>query len=181
MDDQLSQREKSIPDKMDIEGLVKKDAEKFNTIYYKSFKTIKKSIGIEGFILTWAFIEEIMLPSLIRWIAHRLKMKEMPNIKKMTASQLIATYYFISHDLTLYKNLLRANSMRNDIIHGVYGESGSNKTVEEYNRSKEYLLNDVAVPILERFSGNPIVPVLTLYSQGWNECRDKIIAIIKSK
>ena len=105
-----------------------------------------------SFLLSWALIEQIILPNLIRFIAHRLKIKELPDIKKLNTSQLISGYYFLSQDEKEYKYL--------------------NK---ETKKSTEFIIKNILVPLLDKISGKEPIPVLMLYAQGWNDCRKKTI------
>src|SRR5690606_3744624 len=70
------------------------------------------------FLLHWSHLEEFLLPCLIRQIAFKLSFKEVPKINEgVSMSQMINYYYFLSHDLDLYKKLIVANKKRNKILH----------------------------------------------------------------
>ena len=96
-----------IPKRIELSDLVKKDFELFNQVFDPALKQIWVAIDnknyLVSFLLSWALIEQIILPNLIRLIAHRLKIKELPDIKKLNTSQLISDYYFLSQDKKLYK------------------------------------------------------------------------------
>ena len=96
-------KNKQLPKTIDLNSVIKDDAKKINRIFKKVGNRIKKTKGIEGFLLSWAFIEQLTLPSLIKLIAHKLKFKELPNLEGIKTFQLIQIYYFLSHDYELYK------------------------------------------------------------------------------
>ena len=145
-----------IPKRIELSDLVKKDFELFNKVFDPASKQIRVAIDnknyLVSFLLSWALIEQIILPNLIRLIAHRLKIKELPDIKKLNTSQLISGYYFLSQDEKEYKYL--------------------NK---ETKKSTEFIIKNILVPLLDKISGKEPIPVLMLYAQGWNDCRKKTI------
>ncbi|KKQ92949.1 MAG: hypothetical protein UT16_C0001G0015 [Candidatus Azambacteria bacterium GW2011_GWA2_39_10] len=145
-----------IPKRIELSDLVKKDFELFNKVFDPASKQIRVAIDnknyLVSFLLSWALIEQIILPNLIRFIAHRLKIKELPDIKKLNTSQLISGYYFLSQDEKEYKYL--------------------NK---ETKKSTEFIIKNILVPLLDKISGKEPIPVLMLYAQGWNDCRKKTI------
>ena|SRR3989338_10806942 len=145
-----------IPKRIELSDLVKKDFELFNKVFDPASKQIRIAIDnknyLVSFLLSWALIEQIILPNLIRFIAHRLKIKELPDIKKLNTSQLISGYYFLSQDEKEYKYL--------------------NK---ETKKSTEFIIKNILVPLLDKISGKEPIPVLMLYAQGWNDCRKKTI------
>ncbi len=162
--DQSNERLKMV-DKIDFNSIIKKDAKEFNAIYQKVLDRIKDTNGIEKFITSWAFIEQITLPSLIRLIFCRLQLSNIPNMDDMTTSQLISCYYFISHDYNLYKDLVVANKMRNKIVHKVYLGDPDDKMKADLKENTNFILKSIFIPILERLTGKTSIPVLTLYGK----------------
>jgi len=167
-----------IPKRIELSDLVKKDFELFNQVFDPALKQIWVAIDnknyLVSFLLSWALIEQIILPNLIRLIAHRLKIKELPDIKKLNTSQLISDYYFLSQDKKLYKKLLEANNKRNRIVHEIYKKEYKYLN-KETKKSTKFIIKNILVPLLDKISGKEPIPVLMLYTQGWNDCRKKTI------
>jgi hypothetical protein len=138
----------------------------------KSSKDVVKN-PIEYFLILWSMLEQILLPDLIEYIAHRLSLKELPKLNGKKFSELINIYYFISHDGILYKNLLTGNSRRNKLIHNLF-QGDPKKVDKEVLRLNKYITEYLMVPILERSTGKFPIPVLSLYSKGWNDMKSKI-------
>lgn len=170
---------KKIPSAIDIGLRVKNDAEKFTRIYKDILNKIEMATGLEKFLLSWGLIEQLTLPSLIRLIAHRLSFNELPDLSKISMSQLIQCYYFLSHDNELYRNLLLANTTRNRIVHRIYKDEGLTDLDKKCKESTKFVLGKVFVPILESLTGKRYVPVLILYAKGWNDYRKEAIKMIE--
>lgn len=174
-----------LPKKIQLTEEIKQDSEKVQVILKSAVNHIKKcqksKNHFEAFLFTWALIENITLPSLMRTVWHKLSyripIKSFPNINRMNTSQLITSYYFLTQDYELYSALTKGNKKRNEIIHNVYGKNllESNSLAE---KSTQFAARKILVPILERLSGKKIIPVLTLYPTGWNEALTKAKKII---
>lgn len=169
-----------IPKGIDISLQVKQDAEKFTRIYKDILEKIEMATGLEKFLLSWGLIEQLTLPSLIRLIAHRLSFSELPDLGKMSMSQLIQCYYFLSHDSDLYRNLLHANTTRNRIVHSLYKDESLTDLDKKCKESTVFVLEKIFVPILESLTGKRHIPVLTLYAKGWNDYRKEALEMIES-
>lgn len=177
----FSQSISLIPKKIDYSLILKEDAEKFNNIYKIWLERIKEAEGIEKYMLCWAIIEQMTLPSLIRFIFCKLKLKNIPSLEDMKTSQMISCYYFISHDEKLYSCLVFANKERNKLIHDFPIGKVTPEIKKKLKENTTFVLKNIFVPILERLTGKKTIPVLTLYGQGWNDFRSLAIKIIKDE
>ena len=128
-----------------------------------------KENPVEYFLIIWSLLEQVLLPDLIKSIAHRLSLKEFPNLDKKRFSDLINTYYFLSHDDVIYKKLLTTNNRRNKLIHDLF--KGNPKKVDKEALNIIMYLIDLIEQVIDRSSGKVIVPVLTLYSKGWEDMK----------
>jgi hypothetical protein len=86
-------------------------------------------------------------------------------------SQLIKCYYFVSQDEELYKKLVEGNNLRNKILHEIYNNYDGN----ELRKSCVFVTENIFFPLLDRLEGKHPIPVLTLYANGWNDCRARTI------
>lgn len=171
---------KNFPQKKDpISVAVRADQELFTKLEKPFIKAIQNSLDkklySEAFLLSWGFVEQILLPSLIRLVAHRLKLTKLPKIDENTHfAQLLNYYYFLTHDVDLYEKLSKANSMRNKIVHRLDEEKLRNLN-SETKAAANYTLIQVSLSIASRLRGDVTVPVLELYSKGWNDFRKKLL------
>jgi len=170
-----SMKKKITSEYIDIAEEVKKDGEKFVRLFHPVLERLlqkkEKGDNLEAFLLSWGLIEQVIIPSLIRLIAIRLELKTFPKIEYLKSSQLIMSYFLISQDFSMYESLKKGNTLRNQIIH----EIASTNLSELDNKLKEarvFIVADVMSPLLDRLSGRVVVPVLTLYSKGWNDAVD---------
>lgn len=144
--------------------------------------------NLEGFLFHWSYLENLLLPSLIRRIAISLSLKELPKFDdNIKMAQLINYYYFISHDLDLYKKLKEGNSKRNNIIHDFMERKIKDPDKKQVKEALIFTLEKLNVPILERLNGKIDIPVLMLYKKGWSDSKkdtiqnlDKIIKNIEN-
>lgn len=168
-----------VPKAKTLHDRVRADARRFEALqknYIEQLgKSRKRHAHVEAYLLAWTMVEQVLLPSLIRFVAHALTLKNIPEVDKKHVSYSINYYYLLSHDMSLYENLCKANGDRNKIIHGL-------KTAEDIvtiNRkarvATDYLLKNVTVLILKRLVRKSEVPVLVLYSKGWNDCRAEVL------
>lgn len=181
----LNLNTKLPPAKNPLEIAIKEDLKRFDEIYSPLNNILKEAVDkkayIESFLICWTFIEQVLLPSLIRQVCHRLKFKKIPKLDERTQlANLINIYYFLSHDLTLYENLLKANSLRKEIIHRLENSHDVSSLGERAKKATKYALMNVTPLLLDRLSGKTTVPVLAIYSKGWNDFRKEFLEIIDS-
>lgn len=157
-----------------------RDQEKFKKIYEPLNKKIDEALSkksyVEAFLLSWTFIEQILLPSLIRQICHRLDFKTVPSFDERTpVNTLITLYYFLSHDLELYQSLVECNKQRRNVVHRLENESDVASINEKAKTATKLVISKINVQLIERLSGHVAVPVLALYAKGWNDCRAEVV------
>ena len=164
--------------------LVKKDQERFvkmsKPLLDQITEATKKNAHTEAFLLAWAFVEQILLPSLIRHIAQQLELKKIPTLnERIQVSQLISYYYFLSHDLKLYENLVKGNSLRRDLVHDLQVSDDGKKINQMAKIATEYTLKKIILLIVERLMNSKDIPVLALYINGRKDSIEKAIKEIK--
>lgn len=169
-----------IPKEIDTGEIIRKDTEKFIRMHKDIMDRLAgdKADDLEKFLYSWALIEKIFLPSLMRYIFHKLSLRTIPDLEKISVSQLINHYYFISHDVDLYKKLIKGNNLRNKIVHEMCDTDPANLK-EELKENCSFVSKEIIAPILERLNGETPTPVLTLYSKGWNDYRKETIKILE--
>jgi len=137
-------------------------------IWDQTSKALKGNRHMEAYILAWSGIEQFMLPNLMRFIEKELNIK-LPKLDDIQASNLTRLYFFLSHDVELYNSLEKARKTRNKLVHSV---SKHNSWSDVKKGFKKGLKEDVS-PIMnlfqDRFKGKTPIPVLTLYTKGWND------------
>lgn len=156
----------------------KKEKDDFKDLEIEILKQIVKSIKghrqMEAYFLAWTTIEQFMLPRLIRFVAKNLKITLPKDFSDLPVSHLIKNYYFLSHDQELYLELEKARKNRNVLVHEIYEKEDWKSIKIEY---KKCLKEDIG-PLFElfknRFNGVTRIPVLTLYTNGWNDGLDKV-------
>lgn len=129
---------------------------------------------VEGFLITWSLLEQILLPDLIEYIAEALSLKEFPNLTGKKFHELVNIYYFLSHDHLLYKKLLNLNNKRNKLVHDMFKSDPKKIKISARRLAKSTLM--ILLPILDRSVGKITVPVLCLYSKGRKDMKLKIVA-----
>lgn len=169
---------KKIPDqksglKLKIQKDLKRILKTSNSFCNK--EKVCKNNAINNFLMEWSYIENLLLPSLVRQIAGALSFKDIPKIEYTPFSQLINYYYFISHDKNLYDNLVKGNKIRNKLLHSFEENHIKNDFKDESLKAYKYIVKKITLPILFRMKGEVVVPVLSLYSKGWNDLREKLI------
>lgn len=143
----------------------------------EAIKKFKEKQYLSSAMLSWAFVEEFFLPTMLIHIAKNQKIQlETRLIDKAPVGQLIKYYYFISYDRELFDLLLKAKTLRNNLVHELY-KSGSMANLElKAKESANYTLETLTPHILDRLKGSVTPPSLNLYAQGWNDMRAKFIA-----
>lgn len=156
-------------------------SEYFKKHKYKNLSELKPKL-VNNFLLAWSELEQLLLPSLIRQIAYKLKLKDIPNLSEKTSmSQLINYYYFISHDFDLYNKLKKGNKNRNDFVHNFMENHINNDVDKKIKEFYLYTISELLIPILKRLKDDIEIPVLTLYSKGWNDFRENRIKYLKGE
>ncbi len=90
-------------------------------------------------------------------------------------SHLIRYYYFVSYDEEMYKILCEAAKLRNSLVHRNYKSGSIHEIAKRAQESAKYNLYTAFGPMADRLTGKTISPSLRIYSQGWNDCRDKMV------
>jgi len=136
---------------------------------------------LKSAMLSWSFIEEYFLPTFIKFIADKQDIPlEASILENANASSLIKYYYLISYDKELYNILREANIKRNRLVHEQF-KSGSISAIDsKAQESAKFNLKVAVIAIFGRQSGKIAPPSLTLYSKGWNECRQKMLKNIEN-
>jgi hypothetical protein len=143
---------------------------------------IKKNEGLEAFIMSWGLVEQIVIPTFIKIIAKKVDLRQLPDLDRLTAHQLITCYYFLSHDEESYEKLCIANSERNTLVHKIYKKNSDLKLInKEAIRVANYIRTNVLRVLILKLFGDPPVPVLTLYGKGWNDAINKCLEAIDGK
>ena len=172
-----------IIEKKENEKMNKTEIEFFKTLEWKileqGHKAYKKKSYIETAVLSWSIIEEIYIPRIIGFIDKKLKIGIPSNIfESKTSGILIDIYFCISHDKQLYEILKKGNSLRNKLIHQVVKQKDL-KQVNKLAKDVCKVSADIMMEFIERFDGKKSIPVLMMYANGWNDCREKTTKIIK--
>lgn len=143
-------------------------------------KAVKGHRPMEAYFLGWSVIEQFMLPKLIRFVTGNLNVVIPKESLDTNYVHLIKYYYFLSHDYELYLTLDKGRKNRNRLTHEL-SKKEDWRTIK--NDFKKYLKEDI-VDIFSlfqaRFNGETKIPVLTLYSSGWNDGLKKAVEVIKS-
>lgn len=175
---QIKNDMQNIPEK-EVPRFPKSELEFAKTLEGQVQKQINKAIQggavIEAAILSWATIEQIFIPRLVKFVARNLKLKLPEKIFEAKTSTLIEYYFCLSHDEILYNLLVEANKTRNRLIHRLYKEEDLKRINNLALRFTERNIRDLYKGFIDRFSGSVDIPSLKLYSQGWNDCRNETI------
>lgn len=174
------------PKKIQLTEEIEKDSKRFlETLKVAALhieKCRKSGNHLEAFLFTWALIESLALPNLMRrvWnlLSHRVSIKNFPDIDRLSTSQLISNYYFLTQDHDLYAALIKGNKKRNNVIHNLYEMS-----LKEFNslakESTQFTTKKILTPIIDRLYGKKTIPVLTLYPTGWNEASQNAMKVVR--
>lgn len=150
----------------------------------KTIKYITECLGnkkiFEGYIYSWALIEQVLLVKLIKFIAKHLKIDVPNGLWKMNQMAINYFYYAISHDKKLYDNLEIGRKNRNKITHDLINQHNSDLLKKEITKALKHDWIKIISLIFNRLSGKEIVPSLKLYSDGWNNALDRIIENLKN-
>ena len=172
----LKNKEVPIPSKKERKDFLDLEMEILN----QAGKAVKGHRPMEAYFLSWSIIEQFMLPRLIRFIAGSLKVVIPKDSLETNYVHLIKYYYFLSHDHELFLALDEGRRNRNSLTHELYKKEDWKSIKKDF---KKYLKKDI-VNIFElfqaRFNGKTPIPVLTLYTSGWNDGLQKFVEVIRS-
>lgn len=134
---------------------------------------------IEAQTLSWATIEQLLLPKLIGWIAKVHKLNLPDEVYKLNAQNINLLYLMFSHDILLFQKLEQARKKRNEIIHRLtkLGDVDSVKKAAKESTMTNILLQE---EIMKRFNGEVSIPSINLYRNGWNDALDGVLKKLKS-
>lgn len=157
----------------------RKDNKIYNDLEIELLLQLSKSISgkrfMEAYFLSWTIIEQFMLPKLIQFTAHNLSVVIPKGTERKNINQVISLYYFLSHDHKLYLALEKARKKRNDYVHKIYNQDNWSAIKNGYKTSLKGEIREVLQLFSSRFKGETKIPSLSLYSKGWNDCREKIL------
>ena len=139
-----------------------------------ALEAIKGKHFIESHVVSWASIEQILLPKLIGFVSKQLKLELPKNIYKLGTQNINYIYLCISHDKSLYSSLEKGRILRNRIIHKLYKEKDLS-AIKKLARESTTFNIDLQQEILGRLTGDVLIPSLNLYRDGWNDARKKIV------
>lgn len=131
---------------------------------------------LEGLVVATQCIESVLIPLLINLIIKRLDLKGLfLDYKNMKFYQLNLVYLSLSHDTKLYELLEKYRKLRNKIIHKITSfDTTTDIALKTKNGIK--IFGKVYDEIDNRLRGKTPIPVLTLYSRGWNDYRKQVIS-----
>ncbi len=162
----------------------KEEVEFFETLEGKTIKYIKECLenkrSFEGYVYSWALIEQVLLVKLIKFIAKHLKIDVPGGVWKMNQMAINYFYYAISHDKELYDNLEMGRKKRNKITHELINQHSSDLLKGDIKKALLHDWKKIISLIFDRLSGKETVPSLKLYSDGWNNAINRCVEIIKS-
>lgn len=148
-------------------------------ILHESANALSKGNRIEGYLLSWASLEQFMLPRLMRFIAEKLGLDLPKNLNELPTYQIIQIYYFLSHDKALYLELEKGRKTRNNLSHRMYAEQDWPSVHKKFRYAIKTNVLTLFKMFEARFHGKVAIPSLTIYSRGWNDAISKTVEIIK--
>lgn len=146
------------------------------TLMVKS--ALENNSFIEAQTLSWATIEQLLLPRLIDWVAKVHKLNLPDEVYKLNAQSINLLYLTFSHDIELFHKLEQARKKRNEIMHKLtkLGDVVSIKKAAIESTKTNVLLQK---EIMKRFSGEVQIPSINLYRNGWNDALDGVLKKLK--
>lgn len=144
-----------------------------NQLLKQCLKATRSHHYYEAYMLGWTSIEQFLLPDLLGFVSKKLKIDLPKDLPELPISHVIRLYYFISHDLELFRELERSRKIRNKLVHNLYKQ-------QEWNHVKLSIKTDLKeMAILfglfqDRFSGKTPIPALQIYRKGWNEALEQL-------
>jgi len=123
---------------------------------------------LAAFLVASQTIESIFLPEKILYLTRKLGIYGIESSSdKYNFFQKNLLYLALSHDNETFLLLEKFRKHRNDIVHRLKKEKESEKIEIEIKQ----FLKTCYVDILDNFVESRPVPVLELYSRGWNDFR----------
>ena len=144
-------------------------------------KAVKGHRPMEAYFLGWSVIEQFMLPRLIRFIAGHSKVVIPKESLETNYVHLIKYYYFLSHDHELYLALDRGRKNRNKLTHELYKKEDWETIKKDFKKCLKKDIVDIFSLFQARFNGKTPIPVLTLYTSGWNDGLQKAVEVIRGR
>jgi len=144
-------------------------------------KAVKGHRPIEAYLLAWSIIEQFMLPRLTRFIAHKLKIVIPKGALEANCVHLIKYYYFMSHDQELFLELEKGRKNRNNLTHKLYEKESWSDIKKDFKKSLKKDIIKIFSLFQNRFNGKTSIPVLILYTRGWNDGLQKAQGILKKE
>lgn len=141
-------------------------------------EAIKNGHFIEAQSLSWAGVEQLLLPRLIGWIAKILEISLPKDIFKLNTQSINFLYLAISHDDGLYKKLEDNRKKRNKMVHKLI-LLGDKKSINKLAKECTVTHLELQQEIIKRFDGRILIPSINLYKNGWNDAVNKIVANLK--
>lgn len=136
---------------------------------------------LKSAMMSWSFVEEFFLPTVIEYIAKKQNISFKRDLIESSVNHLIKYYYFISYDEDLYELLEKARTLRNEFVHKSYKSGSIEQIAKQAKESAKYNIHTLIGPILDRLSGKVTVPSLTLYANGWNDMRSKMLKDLEKR
>jgi len=160
------------------------ESEFAKTIDGQVMMMVKDAINNNSFIeaqtLSWAAVEQILLPRLIGWIAGKHKVNLPSEVYKLNAQSINLLYLTFSHDVELFNKLEQARKMRNKIIHELT-KLGDILSIQGIAKESTLVNVTLQQEIMKRFSGEVQIPSINLYRNGWNDALGAITKELKQK
>jgi hypothetical protein len=129
---------------------------------------VKKNI-FEAYFFLWALIEQVLVKQLIVFVSKYIKIKIPESLWRSNQLSINNFYLAISQDNELFQRLEIGRKKRNQIVHKlieVHKKGIVDKQIKEAFK-KDFNSMDM---IFDRLTGKSQIPVLMLYSNGWNDC-----------
>lgn len=175
-DDLIEEREVPIPSGKEKKEFLDLELEILNQIG----KAVKGHRSMEAYFLAWSTIEQFMLPRLTRFVAQELKVVIPKDTLEANCVHLIKYYYFLSHDQELFLELEGARKNRNKLTHKLYEKSSWSEIKKDYKRGLKKDIVKIFSLFQNRFIGKTQIPVLVLYTNGWNDALQKAQEVVKA-
>jgi len=159
----------------------------FNWVTEEVGRISKKENLFERFVLTSSAIEQVMLPSLMKFVAkhHKIELSSEIFERGNQGHQINWLYYGLSHDRKLFDLLEKSRKTRNEFIHRFYKSPKIKKGQEKYIRHAIANNRKVMIEIINRFEFKDGIhkdlPSLNLYALGWKDCKKQILETMNKK
>ena len=147
-------------------------ASHYEGIMKQHMKAVRGNHFMEAYILGWSSIEQFALPELIEHVSEKLKLKTPKGVSGTPAIHLIRYYYFLTHDKELYDALERARKRRNTLTHNLIKHETWKDVKDSYKDGLKIDILNLFELFIKRYEGDAPYPVLQLYADGWNACKE---------